>query len=102
MLYEVITMGPAVLAVRANAAIMPVFMTRDEEGGFTMHAEELLTPDQLHGSRDDKIRQVAEFYTRTVERYVTAYPEQWFWMHKRWKTRPEASHEPEQQNAAPA
>ncbi|UZP68287.1 lysophospholipid acyltransferase family protein [Desulfovibrio mangrovi] len=86
-----VNMGPAVLAVKANATVVPVFLIRDELGGYVFHVDTPLTPDQLQGSRDDKIRQVAEFYTGAVEKYVRDYPEQWFWMHKRWKTRPEGA-----------
>ena len=36
----------------------------------------------------DRVRAVASFYTRAVEETVVRTPEQWFWMHKRWRTRP--------------
>ncbi|MFV0349638.1 MAG: lysophospholipid acyltransferase family protein [Halodesulfovibrio sp.] len=84
-----VNMGPAVLAVKANATVVPVFLVRDEQGGYVFHVDSPLTPDKLSGTREEKIRQVAEFYTGAVEKYVRKYPEQWFWMHKRWKTRPE-------------
>lgn len=86
-----VNMGPAVLAVRSGAAVLPVFLVRDGQGGYESHVGKMLTPEELTGSRDDKIRQVAQFYTQQVEDYVRKYPEQWFWMHKRWKTRPEAA-----------
>ena len=28
-------------------------------------------------------------YTAAIERAVRAYPDQWLWVHRRWKTRPE-------------
>jgi KDO2-lipid IV(A) lauroyltransferase len=28
-------------------------------------------------------------FTATIEAYVRRYPEQWLWVHRRWKTRPE-------------
>jgi KDO2-lipid IV(A) lauroyltransferase len=28
-------------------------------------------------------------FTATIESYVRRYPEQWLWLHRRWKTRPE-------------
>jgi KDO2-lipid IV(A) lauroyltransferase len=28
-------------------------------------------------------------FTATIESYVRRYPEQWLWVHRRWKTRPE-------------
>ena len=42
----------------------------------------------LEGSGSERAAQVASFYTGAMERMVTACPEQWFWMHKRWKTQP--------------
>ncbi len=27
-------------------------------------------------------------FTRVIEEYVRKYPEQWLWVHRRWKTRP--------------
>jgi KDO2-lipid IV(A) lauroyltransferase len=35
----------------------------------------------------DAIANTAMF-TREIERYVTRYPDQWLWVHRRWKTRP--------------
>jgi KDO2-lipid IV(A) lauroyltransferase len=84
-----VNMGPAVLAVKANATVVPVFLVRDEQGGYVFHVAPPLATGELSGTREEKIRQVAEFYTGAVEKYVRKYPEQWFWMHKRWKTRPE-------------
>jgi KDO2-lipid IV(A) lauroyltransferase len=28
-------------------------------------------------------------FTKVIEDYVRKYPEQWLWVHRRWKTRPE-------------
>ncbi|HYX52161.1 MAG TPA: hypothetical protein VE783_01835, partial [Candidatus Limnocylindrales bacterium] len=35
----------------------------------------------------DAIANTAAF-TRVIERYVRQYPDQWLWVHRRWKTRP--------------
>ncbi len=84
-----VNMGPALLAVRAKAAIWPAFMTRLPEGRYCLHVGEPLRTSSLKGSIRDRVRQAAEFYTQAVEKQVRATPEQWFWMHRRWKTRPE-------------
>ena len=34
------------------------------------------------------INQITQAYTSILERYVREYPEQYFWFHRRWKTRP--------------
>lgn len=41
--------------------------------------------------RDDPEEEIAfntAHFTRLLERYIRQYPEQWLWMHRRWKTRP--------------
>ena len=92
-----INMGPAMLAIRAKALVYPSFLRRDGLRSYTLHLHEPLDTTALEGTLLEKIRQVAEFYTRAVEEEVRQCPEQWFWMHNRWKTRPperdESGHE---------
>lgn len=84
--------GPALLAVRAGAAVWPCFLLREtrEDGsaGFVFSLHPPLDTTELAGSREEKIKDTAAFYTQAVEQAVRAHPEQWFWMHRRWKTRP--------------
>ncbi|KAF1077790.1 lysophospholipid acyltransferase family protein [Halodesulfovibrio sp. MK-HDV] len=82
--------GPAFLALRGKAVILPAFLVRNEEGGYKFIVEEPLSTEDLEGTREEKIQQITRFYTDAVERIVRQYPEQWFWMHKRWKTQPKA------------
>ena len=84
-----VNMGPALLALRGKALVCPVFLQREEKGGYSIRAEEPLDTALLEGSIADRVRHIAVFYTEAVERCVRARPEQWFWMHERWKTRPE-------------
>lgn len=81
-----VNMGPALLAVRTGAEIWPTSILRH---GDTYHfcLEEPLCTASLSGERDDKIRAAATFYTEAAERFVRRAPEQWFWMHNRWKTK---------------
>lgn len=80
-----VNMGPALLAVRAGALIWPCFLLRDGQD-YVLHQEEPLDTVTLTGSREEKVRTAALFYTGAVERIVRAHPEQWFWMHNRWKS----------------
>ena len=80
--------GPALLAVRAGAVVWPAILVRREPGRYTMVYDEPLDTAELQGDNEEKVLQTAQFYTRTMERRIREYPEQWFWMHKRWKTRP--------------
>ena len=83
-----VNMGPALLAVRSKATVWPVFLTREPNGGFKGHVLSPLDTRDLSGTTKEKVRETALFYTRAVETMVRRYPEQWFWMHNRWKTRP--------------
>lgn len=85
-----VNLGPALLALRGKAMVWPIFLLR-EEGGvgrYRLCFEEPLDTRNLTGERQDKIKEIALFYTQAVERHVRRFPDQWFWMHRRWKTRP--------------
>jgi len=80
--------GPAILALRAKAEVWPFFLIRLPEGRFRAVTLPCLDTATLEGSRAERIEQICRFYTEAVEKMVLRYPEQWFWMHRRWKTRP--------------
>ncbi len=83
-----VTMGPALLALRGGAMVFPVFLERDKKKSnvYTFHVLEPLDTTQLKStSREGNVEEIAEFYTQAVEEMVTNCPEQWFWMHRRWK-----------------
>lgn len=81
-----VNMGPALLAVRAKSLIWPVALVRDGKD-YVFRMQEPLDTTLLEGSRDEQVKQAAAFYTQAIERFIRENPEQWFWMHNRWKTR---------------
>jgi KDO2-lipid IV(A) lauroyltransferase len=83
-----VNIGPAVLAARADALVLPLFILRREDH-YLLLTDEPLDAATLPGNHEERAVAVARFYTEAVERRVRACPEQWFWMHKRWKTRPQ-------------
>jgi len=91
-----VNMGPALLAVRAEAEVWPAFMIREGDQ-YRLCIDDPLDTTTLGGERADKVEAVARFYTQAMERAVRAHPEQWFWMHKRWKTRPQQGEQPGKQ-----
>lgn len=82
------TSGPAMLAMRAGAVIIPVAGVWDNAAGkyVAVHGK-IIEPADTGDRKADIVKTTAEF-TAEVERLVRAYPEQWMWIHKRWKTRP--------------
>ena len=82
--------GPALLAVRASAEIWPVVLVRDGND-YIFTAAKPLDTALLEGSREEKIDAAARFYTAAIEGFIRHHPEQWFWMHDRWKTKKHGS-----------
>ena len=73
-------------AVRGGAEIWPVVLIR-EGNDYVFTLGDTLDTAALEGTRDEKIEQAARFYTAEIEKFIRRRPEQWFWMHNRWKTK---------------
>ena len=79
----------ALFAQRAGAAVIPGFLIWDEKLG--KHRLRLDPPVELinTGDLDHDVLENTKRFNRVLEEYVRKYPEQWLWIHRRWKTRPE-------------
>ena len=73
-------------AVRAKALVWPIALIRDGDR-YRIIIEEPLDTALLEGDAEEKALAVAAFYTEANERMVRRAPDQWFWMHNRWKTK---------------
>ncbi len=79
----------AKLALRTGAEVLPLFAPWDEQRKrFILIADEPLRIDRT-GEEAEDVRRLTQEYTRVVEDYIRRYPDQWLWIHRRWKTRPE-------------
>jgi len=79
--------GLALMALKMGTPVVPVFSLRQKGGRYRIVFEKEVDLT-ITG---DKIRDVEEntaLFTSIIESYVRRYPEQWFWFHRRWKTRP--------------
>jgi KDO2-lipid IV(A) lauroyltransferase len=81
--------GLARIALRTDAAVVPGFTIWDPAlRKYRLRfdpAVELIRTGHLEA---DIVANTQQF-TRIIEDYVRRYPEQWLWVHRRWKTRPE-------------
>ncbi|HVP44361.1 MAG TPA: lysophospholipid acyltransferase family protein [Terriglobales bacterium] len=80
--------GPARVALRTDAAVLPTFTIWDAQiGRYRLRFD---PPLPLVRSGDDEADAAANTaaFTKAIENYVRRYPEQWLWVHRRWKTRP--------------
>ena len=78
----------AKLALRTGANVLPVFAPWDNtRRKFVVQVGEPLRVDNT-GDEAEDIRRLTQAMTTVVEDYARRYPEQWLWIHRRWKTRP--------------
>jgi KDO2-lipid IV(A) lauroyltransferase len=81
--------GLARIALRTDAAVVPGFTIWDPAlRKYRLRfdpAVELIRTGHLEADIVANTRR----FTKIIEDYVRQYPEQWLWVHRRWKTRPE-------------
>jgi KDO2-lipid IV(A) lauroyltransferase len=77
----------AVLALKTGAPVVPAFIQRLADGGHRVTLEAMV-PLARTGDRSHDVAAATAAFTAVIERHVRARPEQWFWVHRRWKTRP--------------
>ncbi|MBW8748084.1 MAG: lysophospholipid acyltransferase family protein [Acidobacteria bacterium] len=81
--------GLARVALKTNAAVLAGFLLWNEaEKRYVLHFGPEIELTHTGDHEMDAITNTARF-TLEIERYVRAYPDQWLWVHRRWKTRPE-------------
>ncbi len=78
--------GMALIALKTGAPVVPIFLTR-EDGGFAVEIGAAL-PLIRTGDKTRDIEENTQRYNDVIERFVRRHPDQWFWVHQRWKTRP--------------
>ena len=76
--------GPSVLALKTKAPILYAISVRQPDGTYNCEFYEISMND-LPDNEDEKITELNQRMTDFLESYIRKYPEQWLWMHKRWK-----------------
>jgi Kdo2-lipid IVA lauroyltransferase/acyltransferase len=80
--------GMARIAAKTGAAVLPGFLLWEEsERKYVLHFGEELDVIRTGDPEQDALVNTASF-TAAIEKYIRQYPEQWLWLHRRWKTRP--------------
>lgn len=77
--------GPALFAIRRGCAILPAFVTRTG----TRHVLTLETPLYADptGDEDERVRDLTQRYTDRFTARIRLRPDEYFWPHRRWKTK---------------
>ncbi len=80
--------GIARVALKTNAAVVPAFTIWDPIlRKYRVHFEPAVNLIRTGNHEQDVLANTAKF-TKVIEEFVRKYPDQWLWVHKRWKTRP--------------
>ena len=80
------TPAAAVFSLRSGAPIVALFPVRQPDGTHFVHMRGPFTTG-LTGQA--AVHDLTQQLTRALEEEVRAHPDHWFWVHRRWKTRPE-------------
>jgi KDO2-lipid IV(A) lauroyltransferase len=80
--------GLARVALKTGAAVLPGFLLWDEvRSKYVLRFGEQI-PLIRGGNADDDVLANTAAFAAITERSIREFPEQWLWMHRRWKTRP--------------
>lgn len=86
--------GPATFALRTGAPLWigAALRVHGQDTRYRLRFQRIEV--EATGDTEADIRRVTEAYTRILESWIRADPEQYFWHHKRWKTRPAEGERP--------
>lgn len=77
--------GSALIAIKYRVPVIMAFGVRENDGQIRVHLEKFPGVDKFPDS-DEGVKQFLIQYNKILEKYIRKYPEQWFWLHRRWKT----------------
>ncbi len=80
--------GPAFLARMKNAPIVPTFITENTDGTHTVLIQKPIWVGQTEDKEHD-ILVATQQLTKIIEQHIISHPQEWFWLHNRWKSRPQ-------------
>lgn len=76
--------GVAKISLRYKVPIVPGFALRTKEGNIKFCFEPMIHHPELDDDKEN-YAYILEKVDKVIEKYIDRHPEQWFWVHKRWK-----------------
>lgn len=77
-------LGPAVFCLKTGAALFNGVAVRQPDGTYCARFDEVPTSD-LGGYSEESVAELTRRHVKMSEELIRAHPDQWMWMHKRWK-----------------
>lgn len=82
--------APVVLAAASKADLLPTFAYRNPDNPYKLHIKVAPPIELIKGRKDpEALRENTQRWTTLMEEHIRAHPDQWVWMHRRWRTTPE-------------
>ncbi len=76
--------GPALFAQRSKTEVLPAFSYRKEFGQYVIKVFDPI-PYETEGPKDELLRKNTQLFSSSIEQMIREKPEQWLWVHRRWK-----------------
>ena len=77
--------GLALFSLKTGVPVLPGYTYRKRDGRMTIIFETPISPIST-GNLDQDIAKLTQIYTNKIEEFVRRHPDQWMWLHRRWKT----------------
>ncbi|MEK6690852.1 MAG: lysophospholipid acyltransferase family protein [Nitrospirota bacterium] len=81
--------GLALIALKTGTPVLPAFIHYLGEGRHRIEIGEEVVLEKSGDPNMDVVSNTAKF-TKIIEEHIRKYPEEWLWLHRRWKTRPDS------------
>ena len=78
--------GPVSIALKTGCDLLPGVIIRQRDNTHRLIVEKPIEL-KITGDTEEDVRYNTAVFTKIIESYVRKYPEQWIWIHDRWKTR---------------
>lgn len=75
----------AEISLKYNIPLIPIFVKRDGIGKFIISIEKPLICTQDSLDKSQKVNIILEKMNQSLEKHIRCYPNDWFWLHRRWK-----------------
>jgi Kdo2-lipid IVA lauroyltransferase/acyltransferase len=75
----------AVLQMRFHPLVLPVFLVKTARRRYKLLVGDAINWQDDGSPKEEQIQKLTQQYQRVIEETIRQYPDQWFWMHNRWR-----------------
>ena len=79
--------GPAYIAMKSGIPVIPAFPARNPDNTITLHVMDPI-PMRDTGNFEEDLVHNLQLCTKAIEDFAHKHPAEYFWWHRRWRTRP--------------